>query len=146
MGRYHTKLVTKNIGGGFHELVEPFVYESRTVGFVVVPTGFRTNFASVPRLPLIYLLFGGIGDEEAVIHDWLYTPPHQTHTHCGITVSRSTADSVFRGARYAVAYRPLSEYESVNLWNIANNIWAYFGAWCMWAGVRLFGWRHWRES
>lgn len=39
---------------------------------VIVPEGFVTDFASVPRAPLTYWLFGGIGDEAAVVHDFLY--------------------------------------------------------------------------
>jgi len=38
-----------------------------------VPNGFVTDFASVPRIPLAFWLFGGIGDYGAASHDWLYT-------------------------------------------------------------------------
>lgn len=38
-----------------------------------VPPGFITDFASVPRIPLAFWLFGGIGDYAAAVHDWLYT-------------------------------------------------------------------------
>lgn len=148
MGRYLTDLVTKDIGGGFHELTQPLIYESSAYGLIVVPSGFRTNFASVPRLPFVFLLFGGVGDKEATLHDWLYTPPHRLTSWPSCehgSVDRGTADRIFRGARYAADYCPLVEYESVNLWALVKNVWAYFGAWCMWAGVRLFGWRHWRS-
>lgn len=37
-----------------------------------VPDGFVTDFASVPRIPLAFWLFGGIGDYAAGVHDWLY--------------------------------------------------------------------------
>ena len=40
--------------------------------FIRVPNGFVTDFASVPRIPLAFMLFGGIGEYAAVIHDWLY--------------------------------------------------------------------------
>ncbi len=124
-------------------LIEPFVYESDTIGLIVVPKGFVTDFASVPRLPFIYLFFGGIGDEEAVIHDWLYTAPHRAHGSCGSEVTRAVADRVFRGARYSAEYRAMINYESVNPFAVAKNMWAYVGAWCMWFGVRVLGWRRW---
>lgn len=143
MGKYLTRLRTENIGDGKHRLIEPFLYSSDTLGLIEVPAGFVTDFASVPRLPLVYLLFGGIGDEEAVLHDWLYTSPHVVHTGCGRLVTRCEADRLFRGARYASAYTPLTSYESVNVTRLAKNTWAYLGAWCMWVGVRVFGWRHW---
>jgi hypothetical protein len=36
------------------------------------PPGFVTDFASVPRLPLVYLLTGNTGHWEALIHDTMY--------------------------------------------------------------------------
>lgn len=51
-----------------------------------IQTGFKTDFASVPRLPLVYLLAGDTAQEAAVVHDWLYTTK---------TVDRKTADSIF---------------------------------------------------
>lgn len=39
---------------------------------LIVPKGFKTDFASVPRLPFAYWIFGGIGHRPAVLHDWLY--------------------------------------------------------------------------
>lgn len=145
MGKYLTKLQTENIGGGRHRLTAPLIYQSDTLGTIEVPAGFETDYASVPRLPFVYLLFGGIGDEEAVLHDYLYTPPHRTHNDCGRVVSRCEADRMFRGARYASAYRAMATYESVNPLTVLGNCWAYIGAWCMWAGVRCFGWRYWRD-
>lgn len=145
MGQYLTKLCTENIGGGRHRLTAPLIYQSDTLGTITVPEGFETDYASVPRLPFIYLLFGGVGDEEAVLHDYLYTIPHRTHDDCGRIVTRGEADRMFRGARYASAYRAMSTYESVNPLTALGNFWAYIGAWCMWAGVRCFGWRHWKS-
>jgi hypothetical protein len=54
-------------------LLAPLVFDSFLLNLrVTVPEGFVTDFASVPRAPLTYWLFGGIGDEAAVIHDFLY--------------------------------------------------------------------------
>ena len=39
---------------------------------ITVPTGFLTDFASVPRMPFVFLLFGDVAHEAAVIHDYLY--------------------------------------------------------------------------
>jgi hypothetical protein len=51
---------------------DPLVYESDIIGAVTVPKGFETDFASVPRLPVIYTLFGDRAHRESVIHDYLY--------------------------------------------------------------------------
>ena len=39
---------------------------------VIVPAGFITNLASVPRLPFVYYLAGGRGVKAATLHDYLY--------------------------------------------------------------------------
>lgn len=38
----------------------------------VVPAGFESDLASVPRVPIVYWLVGGRGAAAAVLHDWLY--------------------------------------------------------------------------
>lgn len=54
-------------------LLAPLAFSSALLDrLVIVPEGFVTDFASVPRAPFTYWLFGGIGDEAAVIHDFLY--------------------------------------------------------------------------
>ena len=39
---------------------------------VIIPTEFKTDLASVPRIPIVYLAVGGRGHKAAVVHDWLY--------------------------------------------------------------------------
>ncbi|MDD5774369.1 MAG: DUF1353 domain-containing protein [Candidatus Omnitrophica bacterium] len=53
-------------------LLSPLVYESDILGLIDVPAGFQTDFSSVPRLPLIYRLYGDRAHREAVLHDYLY--------------------------------------------------------------------------
>lgn len=38
-----------------------------------VPAGLITDLASVPRLPLVYLVFGNKARRAAILHDWLYS-------------------------------------------------------------------------
>lgn len=79
---------------------------------IIVPEGFVTDFASVPRLPLAYLLFGNVAREAAVVHDFLYSTG---------ACSRKLADDVFAEASKAC---------NVAAWRRGP----------MWFGVRLFGW------
>lgn len=59
-------------GSGAWQLTAPLRYASKLLGgIVVVETGFVTDFASVPRLPVFWWLAGGTTDKEAVIHDLL---------------------------------------------------------------------------
>lgn len=147
MGKYMTDLDVKRLpdknGKPQWKLISDLYYKSSTVGRIVVPEGFITDFASVPRMPIIYLLFGGCGDKEAVLHDWLYTAPHDTG-FCKV-VDRPTADKVLRGARYSAERIDLSEYEQVTLGNLLHNTWAFIGAWCFWAAVRVRGWKNWEK-
>lgn len=53
-------------------LDSPLIYESDILGRIEVPVGFETDFASVPRIPIIYELWGDKAHREAVIHDYLY--------------------------------------------------------------------------
>lgn len=80
-------------------------------GLVVIKAGFHTDFASVPRLPVIYLLFGGRARYASGVHDWLYTKSG---------LSRKDADAVFLEAA-----------------KLKNN--AALAMWAMWAGVRIGG-------
>lgn len=85
---------------------------------VVVPTGFMTDLASVPRLPFAYWLAGNTSHAPAVIHDFLYRTR---------MVSRAVADAVLAEAMAAVG----------------EPAWRQG---LMWLAVRLFGWLAWRRS
>jgi len=55
------------------ELDSSLVYESDLLKCTItVPKGFQTDFASVPRIPLFYTLFGDRAHRESVLHDYLY--------------------------------------------------------------------------
>lgn len=147
MGKFLTDLDVKRLhdkdGRKQWQLLSPLIYESSNVGLIIVPTGFITDFSSVPRLPFVYWIFGGRGDKEGVLHDFLYSKPHNTGN--GLIVDRSLSDKVLRGARYGCDRIDLSRYEDVTFGSLLKNTWAYFGAWCFWAAVRLGGWRYWED-
>ena len=72
MSKFTTDLEAK-LTGKTWELTSPLVYESDLLdATVTVPTGFKTDFASVPRLPLIYSMWGDRAHREAVVHDYLF--------------------------------------------------------------------------
>jgi hypothetical protein len=79
-------------------------YDSDKLGRIKVPEGFETDFASVPRVPLFYALFGDKAHREAVLHDYLY------RTDSVPVVKRSEADDLFleamkvRGKSYFTRY------------------------------------------
>lgn len=62
-----------NSGRGQWRLDEPLVFQSNTAQrFITVPEGFVTDFASVPRLPLVFLLVGNTCQKGSVLHDYIY--------------------------------------------------------------------------
>lgn len=86
MGQFETTLNVQS-AGKYWRLIKPLIFESEKYGRIEVPVGFRSDFASVPRLPLIYSLFGNTSHNAAVIHDWLYSGQ--------VEISRKAADKVF---------------------------------------------------
>jgi hypothetical protein len=80
-------LKADHIEGKWWRLREPLAfYSARYMLTICAPAGFVTDFASVPRLPLAWLIAGGTGHWEAVIHDAMY--------RFGLPC-RSAADQIF---------------------------------------------------
>lgn len=120
MSQFLTDLVVEEVldsspvqdGRSTWRLLQPLIYQSDIAArTITVPTGFVTDYASVPRIPVAWYLAGGEAPKPAVVHDYLYTS-HE--------LPRATADAVFREAM-AVVGQPA--------WR----------RWLMWAGVRLGG-------
>ncbi|MGV6473514.1 DUF1353 domain-containing protein [Azotobacter vinelandii] len=99
-------------------LLAPFSYLDPELGRLDVPAGFETDFASVPRWPLIFILLGAYGHAAATVHDWLYAAGRLT---------RRDADRVFLDA-------------------LRSSGIARWRAWLLWAGVRLAGRRAYRSG
>lgn len=104
---FKTRLKTEMIGN-HHKLLSPLVFKSSIagVGIIAVPVGFITDFASVPRIPLVYALTGNTSHRAAVVHDYLY--------HKG-EIPRETADKVFLEAM---------KYRNVPFWRRQAMYWA----------------------
>lgn len=107
-----TRLIDDS-GSGKWLLLSPFVYDSKLIGRVVVPKGYITDFASVPRIAVAYWLAGNTCRRAATVHDWLCDggPPK---------VSRSMADAVFN--EIAIVY-------GIPWWRRIP----------MWTAIRLYG-------
>ncbi|SEO63365.1 DUF1353 domain-containing protein [Pseudomonas sp. Snoq117.2] len=92
-------------------LLAPFSYLDPYQGLLTVPVDFETDFASVPRLPIVFDLVGAYGHAAAVLHDFLYR---------GALLPREEADRVFFNA-------------------LRSSGIARWRAWLMWGGVRIGG-------
>ena len=92
-------------------LVDPLVYQGRRQRFVV-PAGFRTDFASVPRLVTWLIPRFGADTLAAILHDWLC----REGIRSGAVTPRQ-ADGIFRRVMRESGVPVLRR-------------------WLMWAGVR----------
>lgn len=85
--KFLNSLEVESIDDGKWKLTKPLGYESVLFDTpIIAPLGFVTDFASVPRVPIAYMLFGDRAHHESVIHDYLY----QTHL-----TSKAIADKIF---------------------------------------------------
>ncbi|MBA3588317.1 MAG: DUF1353 domain-containing protein [Methylibium sp.] len=114
----HSSLVIEPVSGGEWVLREPFqakvLFADGYSEWIIVPAGFVTDLASVPRLPGMFMLFGGKARKSAVLHDYLYSTGRE----------RAFADDVFLAAMRHEENR--------------------FTRGVMWLAVRLAGWTVWR--
>lgn len=93
--RFITRLVAELIeeaGDGINNgerwrLITPLVYSRSNGEIIIVPAGFISDGASVPRVPVAYLFFGGYARKAGILHDYLLTQG-----------TRAEADKVFEEA------------------------------------------------
>lgn len=91
---------------------------------VVVPFGFRTDFASIPRILWNILPPTGAYGKAAVLHDFMY----QTGKWMidGVPCTRGDADSVLRAG-------------------MADCDVASWERWTIYSGIRASGWKVWND-
>lgn len=97
---FESKLRVEEIGDGFWRLTDDLKYQGRTDRFVV-PAGFRTDFASVPRLFTWLVPSSGEYTKAAVLHDWLLEESG---------LSRHDADGIFRRTMRELGVSDLRRY------------------------------------
>ncbi|NEK60413.1 DUF1353 domain-containing protein [Geodermatophilus sabuli] len=105
------ELVVRRVDAATWAVVDPLVYRGNRDRFVV-PAGFRTDFATVPRLVTWLVPRFGAFTLAAVLHDWLCTEGIRS----GAVTSRQ-ADGLFRRVMRESGVPVLRR-------------------WLMWAGVR----------
>jgi hypothetical protein len=130
-------------------ILSPLIFESTALDrLIVIPTGFHTDFASVPRLPLLFTLAGDSAHKAAVIHDFGYSL--QGDIGGGPPISRRAMDDVFAEAIRAPGPEHLrddwpggDDWTEADLkpdWKPEEPPWR---EWLLWGGVRLGGWWAW---
>lgn len=89
---------------------------------VVVPVGFMTDFASIPRA-FRWWQTGSVGPQRvaAYFHDWLYSSQN--------ILDRRQSDDTFR-----------------KVMQMAGGKGFFFRRWIMWGALRMGGWLAWRSN
>lgn len=129
--QFVTRLIVEELDTGEAKLVKPLYYKGNFDTFIV-PVGFVTDFASVPRL--LWWLFPPRGKhtKAAVLHDYLYREApevifdYEVKPPWMLPIVRRDADGLF--------YRSMRE-DGTRL----------IRAWIMWKMVRLFGRSTWNQ-
>lgn len=100
------------------ELIQDLVYHDVHLGTVIVPKGFRSDLASIPKIVQNLISKVGPYDGAAVVHDWLY---------CVQTTTRAEADHIFLRIMKGSKVDYLTRY-------------------CVFWAVRLGAWLPWKIS
>ena len=143
MGKFITELKVKQVSEATYkdnaiwELTDPLIYQSEKIGMVIVDSGKKTNFTTVPRVPVLYLFAGGRNNAPGALHDELYSKGHDTGR--SLIVTRLQADNLLFES--TVDSFP---YDGYSLKSIFMRILSYPLAAVSWLFVRLFGWAYWR--
>ncbi len=120
-------------GRAVWKTLAPLRYRSVLLGgrVILIPTEDITDHASVPRVPLAYLLTGGRGIRSATIHDFPYQFGYWLlEDGTRLTVDKPTTDAVFHESLPA---DPISGAGPTM-------------AWTMFQAVSHFGHGHWNDQ
>ena len=91
---FHSPLDLRATNPGEWQLLSPLVYTSKAGGVWIVPKGFITDLASIPRAARILIDRNGPSRPAATLHDYLYATG---------AVSRAEADLLFLEALEAAS-------------------------------------------
>jgi hypothetical protein len=115
MAEFLTELDVKCLNDDVWVTKIPLKYKSDLVGEEEVPADFYTDFASVPRIPIVFAAWGNTAHREATLHDFNYRSDNP------LRLSRAMADKIFLESMKATG-KPFRIYYP------------------MYLGVRLAGW------
>lgn len=109
------RLLKNRDGRQLYKVIEPFVYQSDVAKTeIIVPAGFITDLASIPRLPFFYRELEQVADMPGVVHDYLYSIG---------PFPRETCDQVLKEACLLIG---------ISAWKV----------WAIYSGVRIGGASH----
>ena len=122
MSHFHSELILKAVNNGW-EVVEDFGYTSELLNKdIIVPKGYFTDLASVPRLMRwVVPVANAKNRKAAVVHDYLCTHG----VELGLVKDQKQADLVFREAlgasglgkfKSGAMYYPVRTFQWITGW------------------------------
>jgi len=102
------------------KLLVELAYHSRVYSLFVVPAGFVTDYASVPRIPLAYWLTGDTAHASAALHDYLvrvhYVQGKLTWSQCAEVFIEAMKDEGVPAWRRVVMAWAVRQADPANKW------------------------------
>jgi hypothetical protein len=103
------------------KLLTELAYHSRVHGIFVVPAGFVTDYASVPRVPFAFWLTGDTAHASAVVHDYLvrtqYAQCRMSWAQCTEVFSEAMKDEGVPAWRRIIMAWAVAGADPANKWD-----------------------------
>ncbi|HPE06252.1 MAG TPA: DUF1353 domain-containing protein [Smithellaceae bacterium] len=135
---FQNTLVSMEIGMAgsttIHKVHEPLYYIDEQGRLWFIPIGFETDLASIPRIPVVWFLWGDRVHREGVLHDFAYRKDsyYFVRNASGVwikvdkQISRSEADDLL--------------FEAIRSESPCHKGEPFWVSYPVWAGVRVGGW------
>lgn len=145
---FHTYLDVREShdGAGKWELLEPLVYKGNRDRFMV-PVGFKTDFASVPKALRSFVSRTGKHTKAAVLHDWLYWRRPRVETDEQVSLGASVAFADGPPPSSLPDHQPITRKDADRLFRRAMKECGvgWFTRNAAYAAVRAGGWKVWND-
>lgn len=89
---FYNNLKVEKVSTNTWKLLDDLVYVDSKHGAIGVPVDYVTDFASVPRVPIVFDFLGEVGHAAATIHDYLYDYGSITKSECDAVFHRALRD------------------------------------------------------
>lgn len=105
------------------KLLVELAYRSRVHGLFVVPSGFVTDYASVPRMPIAFWFAGDTAHASAALHDYLvrvyYSQVRLSWAQCADVFAEAMKDEGVPAWRRILMAWAVRQADPANTWDDA---------------------------
>ena len=135
---FQNTLVSMEIGmvgsKTIHRVHEPLRYLDSKKRLWIIPVGFETDLASIPRIPIVWFLWGDRVHREGVLHDFAYRINSYYHVKAAFGAWHPVDAQLTRGEADDLLFEAI---RSESPCHKGEPFWVSYP---VWAGVRAGGW------